>query len=186
MKNRDHFALVTNAATRRQLILAAFTGTAVLPRAVRAAGDQGISRTAESIHQEPAFLARPQRIYQVLTDAREFGNMMKFSADMQAAMAAGGKPTEISDKVGGPFTLFGGHIVGRQVELIPGERIVQAWRVVDWKPGIYSIVKFELPAQGSGGTKIIFDHAGFPEGKAQHLAEGWKGHYWEPLRRYLA
>ena len=111
--------------------------------------------------------------------------MMKFSADMQAVMAAGDKPTEISDKVGGQFTLFGGHIVGRQIELIPGERIVQAWRVVDWKPGVYSIVNFELTAQGSG-TKIIFDHAGFPKGKAQHLAEGWTGHYWEPLRKYLA
>ena len=100
-------------------------------------------------------------------------------------MSLGNKPTEISREVDGAFTLFGGHIMGRHLELVPNERIVQAWRVVDWTPGVYSIVKFELTAQGSG-TKLIFDHTGFPEGKGQHLAEGWKGHYWDPLEKYLA
>jgi hypothetical protein len=46
--------------------------------------------------------------------------------------------------VGGAFTLFGGHITGRHIELVPDQRIVQAWRVVDWIPVVYSIVKFEL------------------------------------------
>jgi hypothetical protein len=35
------------------------------------------------------------------------------------------------------------------------------------------------------GTKIVFDHAGFPRGKAEHLAEGWKMNYWEPLEKFL-
>ena len=87
--------------------------------------------------------------------------------------------------MGGAFTLFGGHLVGRNIELIPNERIVQAWRVVDWNPGVYSIVKFELTDQGSS-TKILFDHAGFPAGKGQHLAVGWTANYWEPLQKYLA
>lgn len=100
-------------------------------------------------------------------------------------MALGKKPTEISRQAGGAFTLFGGHIVGRHVELVPYERIIQAWRVVDWNPGAYSILKFELTEQASG-TKIIFDHAAFPTGKAQHLAEGWKANYWEPLGKYLS
>jgi hypothetical protein len=39
--------------------------------------------------------------------------------------------------------------------------------------------------QGSG-TKIIFDHVGFPKGLGQHLAEGWKAHYWDTLQKYLA
>jgi acetyl esterase/lipase len=28
--------------------------------------------------------------------------------------------------------------LGRQVELVPNQRIVQAWRVADWKPGDYN------------------------------------------------
>jgi predicted TIM-barrel fold metal-dependent hydrolase len=35
------------------------------------------------------------------------------------------------------------------------------------------------------GTRIVFDHTGFPKGQAQHLAEGWKANYWEPLEKYL-
>jgi len=86
---------------------------------------------------------------------------------------------------GGAFTIFAGHIVGRHVELVPNERIVQAWRVVNWDPGLFSIARFELVEQGSG-TKLVFDHAGFPKGQAKHLDAGWKGNYWEPLVKFLA
>jgi len=60
---------------------------------------------------------------------------------------------EVSQHVGGPFVLFGGHIVGWQLELTSGERIVQAWRVVDWNPGIYSVAIFQL-ADRAFGTEI--------------------------------
>ena len=76
------------------------------------------------------------------------------------------KPAEISREVGGAFTLFGGYITGRHIELVPNERIVQAWRAGGWDPGIYSIARFELVEQGSG-TKIVFDHTGFPKGEAE-------------------
>ena len=95
------------------------------------------------------------------------------------------KPAEISREVGGGFALFGGYITGRHIELVPNERIVQAWRVGSWDPGVYSIAKFELAEQGSG-TKIVFDHTGFPKGAGEHLAAGWKAHYWEPLAKLLA
>jgi activator of HSP90 ATPase len=108
----------------------------------------------------------------------------KLSAAMQSGMALGNKPTEISREEGGLFSLFGGHIVGRHIELVPNERIVQAWRVATWSPGVYSVAKFELTGQGSA-TKLAFDHVGFPEGQGQHLAEGWKANYWEPLEKYL-
>jgi activator of HSP90 ATPase len=100
-------------------------------------------------------------------------------------MALGTAPTRISLQVGGTFSIFAGHIVGRHIELVPNERIVQVWRVVNWDPGLYSIARFELVEQGSG-TKIIFDHTGFPKGQAEHLAAGWKGKYWEPLAKFLA
>jgi len=100
-------------------------------------------------------------------------------------MHLGDKPAEISREVGGPFTLFGWYITGRHVELVPNERIVQAWRTGGWAPGVYSIAKFELVEQGSG-TKIVFDHMGFPKGEVEVLASGWKAHYWEPLAKLLA
>jgi len=86
--------------------------------------------------------------------------------------------------VGGAFSLFDGHIIGRNVELVPNKRIVQAWRVVDWPAGMYTTVKFELTSQGSG-THLVFDHTGFPEKWRDHLAAGWQSHYWDQLARYL-
>jgi activator of HSP90 ATPase len=70
------------------------------------------------------------------------------------------------------------------LELIPGKRIVEAWRVVDWSDGVYSIAKFELRQQGAG-TKLIFDHVGFPDGLKEHLSIGWQQHYWGALTKYL-
>jgi activator of HSP90 ATPase len=96
-----------------------------------------------------------------------------------------GASTEISPEVGGAFTIFGGVITGRHVELVPYERIVQAWREKDWPPGLYSIVRFQLDEQGSD-TKIAFDHTGFPAGASVTLAPGWWSHYWEPLQKSLA
>ena len=179
--------MTTDIPTRRQLVAGtvAFAGFGAGPTRAWAGPEEGISHTAESIHQEPAFRASRKRVYEALTDAGQFGKIEQLSAAMQSGMPPGKNPTEISRQVGGAFQLFGGHIVGRHIELVPNQRIVQAWRVVDWNPGVYSIVTFELTEQGSN-TKIIFDHIGFPEGKAQQLADGWTANYWEPLRKYLA
>jgi len=172
--------------TRRRLAIGASLACGLSAFADRAVAnrDTEISHTAESIHQEPVFKASRQRVYEALMEPRQFGKVVQLSAAMQSAMSLGNKPTAISQQVGGAFSLFGGHIVGRQIELVTNERIVQAWRVVDWTPGAYSIAKFEFMDERSA-TKVVFDHVGFPVGKAQHLAEGWKANYWEPLEKYL-
>jgi activator of HSP90 ATPase len=124
-----------------------------------------------TIHQEIDFAASPQRIYEALLDTKQF-------------TAFSGRPAEINREVGGAFSVFNGHIIGRNLELVPNQRIVQAWRVVPWPEGVYSIARFELKAQGSG-THLVFDHIGFPEGLHDHLAEGWDSNYWELLKKYL-
>jgi activator of HSP90 ATPase len=148
--------------------------------------NEAISHSAESIHQEPIFKAGRKRVYDALTIASQFDQVIKLTGVMQSpAMAAMQKPTEISRHVGGPFALFGGYIVGRHIELVPNELVVQAWRVGSWSPGVYSIVRFELTDE-SGGTKILFDHGAFPNGRAADLASGWKEHYWDPLEKFLS
>src|SRR5712664_4245888 len=182
MSDRDNLAALATGPTRRQLIAGvaiSFGGLALGSTDACAGADDGISRTAESIHQEAVFKASRKRVYEALIDTKQFDKVIQLSGVMQS-MRLGDKPTEISREVGGAFTLFGGYITGRHVELVPNERIVQAWRVGSWEPGVYSIARFEFTEQGSG-TKIVFDHTGFPKGLGEHLAEGWKRHYWEPL-----
>ncbi len=137
------------------------------------------SSTGIIIHQEISFNARPQQIYEVLLSSTAFSACTKKSFDNFTATSA-----HIDSVVGGTFTVFDGHIIGRILELVPNQRIVEAWRVVDWPAGIYSIAKFEFEPQGSG-TKLIFDHTGFPQGLKEHLALGWQEHYWEALTKYL-
>lgn len=131
-----------------------------------------------SIHQEVDFKESPQRLYQALLDSREFSDISALSGKFSSQSA------RIDATVGGAFSLFDGHIIGRNLELVSGQRIVQAWRVVDWPAGLYSIMKVELRPKGSG-TRLVFDHTGFPENLHDHLAEGWQLHYWQPLAMYL-
>ena len=178
---------LANGPTRRQAIAGvaiALGGLTLGSTNAWAGTEDGISHTSEAIHQEPIFTASRKRVYDALTDAKQFDKVIQLSGVMQT-MHLPDKPAEISREVGGAFKLFGGYITGRQVELVQNERIVQAWRTGGWGPGIYSIARFELVEHGSG-TRIVFDHTGFPQGEAEVLASGWKAHYWEPLEKLLA
>jgi activator of HSP90 ATPase len=183
-----HSALRANIPTRRQVLFgaaAAFGGLAFSSSTALAATSDELSHTAESIHMEPVFNASPLHVYQTLTIAAQFDKVSRLSAAMKSGMAPATKPTTINAVSGGAFSLFGGYVTGRNIELVLAKRIVQAWRPASWPAGVYSIVKFELVAESSG-TKIIFDHTGFPQGTGQHLAEGWHDNYWNPLAQFLA
>ncbi len=125
------------------------------------------------IRQEVALSAAPERVYNLLTKAEEFSAM------------CGGAPAEIDSKPGGAFTCFGGMIHGRNIECVPGQRLVQAWRAKNWEDGQYSMVRFALEADGEG-TKLVLDHSSFPEGQGEHLAQGWQKNYWEPMKKRFA
>jgi activator of HSP90 ATPase len=150
-----------------------------------AAGSKnGLSLTSGAIHQEIGFGVPPAEVYETLLDAARFDAVTKLGEAFKTGKL-GNKPTAIAREVGGPFTIFGGYIDGQQVELVPAKRIVQVWREEIWPVGIYSIVRFDLSAIASG-TRISLAHTGFPDGAGPHLATGWYGNYWNPLKDYLA
>lgn len=130
-----------------------------------------------SIHQETCVAAQPQEVFELLTNGATFA-------------AATGMPAEVSNREGDAFSLFGRRIEGRQVELVPGERVVQAWRFGaqhpnPWAPGVYSIVRFSLePA--AGGTRLAIDHTGVPEEWVEHLSMGYPAFYLEPIAKFFA
>lgn len=179
----------TNGLNRRQLLAAGtltIVGVAARPAPARAEADSEISNTEEAIHQERVFSAVPKRVYEALTIEKQFDRIIQLSGVMKAdAMAKMQNPTKLSAHVGSPFVLFGGYVVGRQLELVPNELVVQAWRVVSWPRGVYSIARFELSDQ-AGKTTLVFDHTAFPKGQATHLVSGWQEHYWDPLTKLLA
>jgi activator of HSP90 ATPase len=169
----------THACARRQLLVGAASSLGGL--ALNASGANAATanatgansdKTRTSLHQEVKFNALPARIYEIFLDSKQFGAMTKMTAD-------------ISPDAGGAISMFDGVILGRNIELVPAQRIVQAWRPKYWDPGVYSMVKFELVADGAR-TKIVLDHTGFPEGTYKGLNSGWPERYWNPLAKYLA
>ena len=155
------------------------------PTEAAAGASDGLSHTSESIHQEVTFKASRRQVYEALTSARRFDALTRLSDAVTLVTAPGAKATAISREVGGSFTLFGGYITGRHLEMLPDERLVQAWRAGRWNAGDYSIVKFALSTEASA-CKLVLDHRGFPEGQGKSLAYGWGVHYWEPLAKLLA
>ncbi|MGB7844074.1 MAG: SRPBCC family protein [Candidatus Acidiferrum sp.] len=173
---------LSNSPTRRQVV----TGIAIAigsllgsfdiwgkgqQQAMKQAPGAAANQSRTSLRDEMSFHVSPKRIYEALLDSKQFA-------------AFSGMPADIDPKEGGAFSMFGGQIVGRNVELIPDQRIVQAWRPTHWDPGVYSIVRFALKSQTSG-TTVVLDHIGFPEGDFDHLEQGWKEHYWDRLMKYL-
>ena len=152
---------------RRHLLSGGFAVAMMSGRALAAPAG-----TKSAIHQEENFAVTPHRLYAVLTDEKEFA-------------AATGAPAKIAAGEGGAFSLFGGAIVGRTIELVPDRRVVQAWRDSAWGPGVYSVAKFELNAAGQG-THLVFDQGGYPMSEHASLVSGWHSHYWEPMKKYFA
>lgn len=172
----------SNRPTRRRAVgcIAVALSSAFFP--FRAMGEQppmqqkpasAANQSRTSLHQEIDLGAPPQRILNVLLDGKQFA-------------AFTGMPATIDPTPGGAFTTFGGLIQGRNVEIIPVQRLVQAWRPTSWLPGVYSIVHFELKPLRAGRTTLVLDHTGFPEGDFDHLDSGWYLRYWNPLKKYLA
>jgi activator of HSP90 ATPase len=129
------------------------------------------------IHQEAIIQADPQAVYDLLTDGQKFAT-------------ATGMPARLSDREGETFTLFDGRVEGRQIELVSGKRIVQAWRFgathpSAWDAGVYSVVRFTLIGQ-EDGTRFIIDHAGVPPERHDHISSGYPDFYFQPLERYFA
>ena len=130
-----------------------------------------------SIHQEAIIDAAPEQVYAVLTDGEKFA-------------AVTGQPARLSDHEGEAFTLFSGRVEGRQIELVPGERVVQAWRFGGehpdtWDAGVYSVVRFTLAPEGEG-TRFVIDHEGIPPEWHEHISSGYPTFYQDPLAKYFA
>jgi uncharacterized protein YndB with AHSA1/START domain len=92
-----------------------------------------------SVHHQAELPATPAEVYELLADAAALSALSQMSGT--AGRAAGEE-----------FSAFDGHVTGRQVELIPGTMLVQAWRFPMWEPGMYTIVRFTLEAAQAAGV----------------------------------
>jgi len=97
-----------------------------------------------------------------------------------------GGQANISDEPGGAFSAWDGYISGRNLELVPGERIVQAWRTTKFDEDHEdSIVTITLEDRDDGAL-LTLSHSNVPETHLGYEQGGWHTHYFEPMIAYFS
>jgi len=123
------------------------------------------------IRQTLTLKAAPHAVYEALMDEKK-----------HAAFTGG--EAKISRKIGGRFTIYGGEIEGKNLELVPDQKIVQSWRYNDWPKGHYSTATFSLEPT-TKGTRLTFTQTDVPNDKYEDIQQGWKDYYWAPMKEML-
>lgn len=125
------------------------------------------------IEQTVFFDSAPEDVYDALLDPEKHS-------------AFTGSPATTSAKVGAAFTAWGGYIIGKNLELVKGKKIVQEWKTTEWPSG-YPVSRLEFTlAPKKGGTELEMIHSKVPAEQLADYSSGWKSAYWDPLKEYLA
>lgn len=130
--------------------------------------------TTKTLTQSYFFEADPDLIYNLLMDKDNHTDFTGSKADIQ-------------DKVGTVFTTWDGYIQGENLELIPGEKIVQLWRAEEeeWPENHFSHLTITLVSKDEG-TELNLAQTEIPEKCLNDIKQGWIDFYWEPLEQYLS
>lgn len=94
----------------------------------------------------------------------------------------GGGPATMSDKAGTEFSLWGGDIFGKNVQVVPPTLLVQQWS--DGKFAQPSNVRFELADEGDH-TLLQLVQDNLPDDREQDISEGWRDYYLGPLKAFV-
>ena len=124
------------------------------------------------IVQSVTFKASPEELFAIFTDSKKHS-------------AATGAKASVSAKAGAKWTAFDGMILGKNLLVIPGRMIVQAWRASHWKDSDLDSILILNFSKAPGGGRIDLVHAGVPQHDHKGVTKGWPLYYWKPWKAYL-
>ena len=117
--------------------------------------------------------ASPGKVYDAWLDSRAHSEMTGAEASQ-------------SREIGAEVSAWDDYISGRNLELVPAERIVQSWRTThfteDHEDSIITVTLEEV----AEGTLLTLVHSNVPEGQTSYERGGWQVHYFEPMQEYFA
>jgi uncharacterized protein YndB with AHSA1/START domain len=116
--------------------------------------------------------ASAQDIYDTWLDSRGHSDMTGGKASMWA-------------EIGADVSAWDGYISGRNLELVPGERIVQSWRTREFRDDHEDSVITVTLATAAGGTLLTLVHSNVPDGQTSYEQGGWQEHYFQPMQDYF-
>jgi uncharacterized protein YndB with AHSA1/START domain len=116
--------------------------------------------------------ASPQEIYEAWLDSVVHSEMTGGEASM-------------SEETGAQVSAWDGYITGRNLELVPGERIVQSWRTTQFTDEHEdSQITVTLKAV-EDGTLLTLEHTNVPDAQRSYEQGGWQEHYFDPMNEYF-
>ena len=127
----------------------------------------------KAIQQAVEFDASPKTLYEMYIDSAKHSK-------------ATGAPAKLGRRAGAAFTAFGGSIKGKNLVVVPGKMIVQAWRATHWKKADPDSILVMTFSKTPSGGRVDLAHANVPEHDHKGVTNGWKDYYWKPWRKYLA
>lgn len=92
-----------------------------------------------------------------------------------------GEEAEMSTQPGSEFSLWGGSIIGKNLEFEPGRKIVQEWYFGEQQPA--SIVTLILH-NDKQGTSVELIHTHIPDEAYEDIVEGWNNSYFGALKEF--
>ncbi|KAJ1986985.1 Co-chaperone [Coemansia spiralis] len=143
-------------------------------QATSGSSDVSVAKTANatfntvSINQTVELMCSAEDIFATLTDPQLVSVWTR-------------APAEIQPKENTQFKLFGGHIEGKIIKLVPGKLIEQTWRVATWPAGHFSNAKFEFD-QLSSSTRVSLKQTGVPFNEEDATKANWDRYYWNSIK----
>lgn len=95
-----------------------------------------------------------------------------------------GGEAECSDQEGEVFSAWDGYVTGRNIELIPGRKIVQSWRTAEFKARDEDSELIIEVRKADEGCELILRHKNIPEGQPDYQ-QGWIDNYFVPMKTYF-
>src|SRR6266849_984319 len=97
-----------------------------------------------------------------------------------------GGEASMSDEIGAEVSAWDGYITGRNLELVPGERIVQSWRTTQFTDEHEDSTITVTLEEVEDGTLLTLVHSNVPDGQMSYEQGGWQERYFVPMKEYFA
>ena len=96
--------------------------------------------------------------------------------------AWGGGPAVMDDNEGTAFSLWGGDIHGKNIEVVINKKLVQEWYGGDWLEA--SRVTFIFNSEGNK-TQVSLLHENVPDAEVKDIDSGWDDYYLGQIKAHL-
>jgi len=123
----------------------------------------------KTIKQKHIISATPEEVYAAITNP--------FTIELWS-----GYPAKMETTPDFEFSIFDGDIMGRNINLVENELLVQEWYFGDREEK--SIVTIVLAAHPLG-TKVNIEQTEVPDEDLEELEEGWRTYYWGAIKDFF-